>query len=58
MRHRDRFKIRKTALKTMAEERSWQCACGSMLEEEQERDCRSCQSYREQLSDWTWELAE
>ena len=58
MRHRNRFETRKTALNAVAEERSWQCDCGTMLEEGQERQCRSCQSYREQLLDWTWELAE
>lgn len=58
MRHRNRFHTRKTALNTMAEEKSWQCDCGTMLEDEQERRCCSCQSYQERLLAWTWELAE
>ncbi|WP_207589380.1 hypothetical protein [Rhizobium sp. ZX09] len=46
-RHRNRFETRKTVLSAMAEEQSWKCDCGTMLEEGQKRYCRSCQSWLE-----------
>lgn len=56
MRYRDRFKTRKSAFDAMAEEQSWQCDCGKMLEDGQSRYCRSCQSYHDAFQDYIWEL--